>query len=249
MANLTCRLLPDQVAEGTWNMAADEALLYSAAAGVASLRFYGWQAATMSLGYFQVAAACQAYPGLGQLSIVRRASGGSTLVHHHEVTYALALPAEVSWPGNQTLGESLTGRIHVVIATALARLGILLHPCGLGEEVKHGEVLCFLHQTRDDLLLKGHKVVGSAQRKLRGAVMQHGGILLRQSPHTPELPGIAELAGITVTPTEAARAVEAELALNFGWNLVPGDWTSAETEHIDELIRTRYANPAWTYKR
>ena len=49
-----CRLLPYTVAAGPQNMAADEALLERAAAGIASVRFYGWSEATVSLGYFQL---------------------------------------------------------------------------------------------------------------------------------------------------------------------------------------------------
>ena len=46
------RLLPYAVADGAVNMATDEALVHAAAEGVASLRFYGWTTATVSLGYF-----------------------------------------------------------------------------------------------------------------------------------------------------------------------------------------------------
>jgi len=53
VAELTVRVLPFAVADGPHNMAADEALLRAAVSGRASLRFYGWSAATLSLGYFQ----------------------------------------------------------------------------------------------------------------------------------------------------------------------------------------------------
>src|SRR5438067_8081783 len=105
------RLLPYHVAGGPWNMAADEALLAAAAAGRASLRFYGWTEPTLSLGYFQPARLCRAYPGLGELAWVRRPSGGAALVHHLEVTYALALPAGADW---QPAGVSWLGRLHEV---------------------------------------------------------------------------------------------------------------------------------------
>src|SRR5262245_25975442 len=91
------RLLPWRIADGPWNMAADEALLMSAMNGVASLRFYGWSAPTLSLGYFQPHAPARAYPGLSGLAWVRRPSGGLALVHHFEVTYTLALPPGATW--------------------------------------------------------------------------------------------------------------------------------------------------------
>ena len=90
-------------------MASDDTLLESAAAGVASLRFYGWREPTLSLGYFQPSAPARAYPGLGGLAWVRRPTGGAALVHHHELTYALALPPGPTWqpPGTDVHPELL----------------------------------------------------------------------------------------------------------------------------------------------
>src|SRR5947209_7385013 len=87
------RYLPFTSADGVHNMAADDVLLQTAAEqGIATLRFYGWTEATVSLGYFQPASARRQHAPLLQLPWVRRPSGGKALVHHHELTYALALP-------------------------------------------------------------------------------------------------------------------------------------------------------------
>ena len=82
----TIRLLPFAPADGATNMAADEALLESAARGVASLRFYTWTEPMLSLGYFQPAEERQADANLARLAWVRRATGGAAIVHHHELT-------------------------------------------------------------------------------------------------------------------------------------------------------------------
>jgi lipoate-protein ligase A len=110
-------------------------------------------------------------------------------------------------------------------------------------------VLCFLHHTPGDLLLDGHKVVGSAQRRQRGALMQHGSILLAASPATPELPGIAELAGRVLAPEEVAGAVAAEWVRETGLPLGPGPWPEAERAHADDLAATKYATRRWNEKR
>ena len=68
MEALSCRLLPWSVADGPQNMAADEALLEAAAAGAAALRFYAWEPATLSLGYFQPEAVRHTDPRLGMRS-------------------------------------------------------------------------------------------------------------------------------------------------------------------------------------
>jgi lipoate-protein ligase A len=229
--------------DGTGQMAADEVLLEAAGAGVASLRFYIWPEATLSLGYFQPGAVRRSDPLLADLAWVRRPTGGSALVHHREVTYALAVPAGPPW---QT-GEPWPLRMHRALVAALAELGVRANLAP--EERRLGEVLCFLHFTPGDVLIGGAKVVGSAQRKQRGALVQHGGILLAQSPHTPSLPGIAELSGVALSPKQVAEAAARELARATGWAIEPADWSPAERARIEQLRAEKYATPRWNMKR
>ncbi|HEX5270647.1 MAG TPA: biotin/lipoate A/B protein ligase family protein [Gemmataceae bacterium] len=235
----TCRLLPYAVADGPHNMAADEILLEAACAGAASLRFYAWSEATVSLGYFQ-----SHESRLAGLPWVRRQSGGMTLVHHHEITYALALPAGAAWQG----GEPWLRRMHRVITAALAEFGVCarLHdPPDLHPDTP----LCFRHLTAGDLLVGGAKVGGSAQRKHGGALLQHGGLLLRQSPHTPGLPGIRELAGHDLSVGETCAAIGRALAADTGWDLVPGEWVPGEVARTEELVALKYGRREWNEKR
>ncbi len=197
MTAVVCRLLPLRATDGVHNMAADETLLESAAAGQPSLRFYTWSEPTVSLGYFQAASIRKTDPLLSNLPWVRRPSGGAALIHDREVTYALALPAGRQW---QT-GDSWLGRMHGIIGLALAELGVqakAFSPVCIKEGPFTG-LLCFQHFTACDLMIQNAKVVGSAQRRQRGALVQHGGILLEQSPFTPALPGIRELSGKELT--------------------------------------------------
>jgi lipoate-protein ligase A len=235
------RLFPLESRSGPALMAADEVLLEAAVCGTASLRFYTWQEPTVSLGYFQSAAECRAV-----LPWVRRASGGAALVHHHELTYALALPAGVPW---QRRGESWICRMHMIIGKALARLGVPLEPVRCEIETQIGPFLCFLHHTPGDLLLSGHKIVGSAQRKSRGAVLQHGGILLAQSPFAPELLGLRDLTGQDLSVSSLAAAVCAEFEADTGWELRECTWSLAEEKRIEELVENKYAAAHWNEKR
>ncbi len=240
------RLLPFASADGPTNMAADEAMLESAAAGIASLRFYTWNPPTLSLGYFQPEAVRRTDPLLASLPFVRRASGGATLVHHHELTYALALPAGAPW---QRRGESWICRMHHVIASALKSFGVMPDACPSGAEKKLGEVLCFLHQTPGDRILKGHKIVGSAQRKQRGATLQHGAVLLAQSRHTPSLPGARELAGIEMQIPNLSDAIIGEFARETNWTIEESEWTPSERARARELAETKYRTVEWNSKR
>lgn len=246
MEGLTCRLLPYAVADGATNMAADETLLKSAAAGIASLRFYSWSRPTLSLGYFQSERLRHADPLLAALSYVRRPSGGDTLVHHHEVTYALALPAGAPW---QARGVSWLRHMHGIIAAALETLGISarLHE-PTGEERRQGP-LCFHHWTAGDLLVGRAKVVGSAQRKRRGALLQHGAILLGRSRFTPSLPGIRELTGRVPKIEAVCQAVQLEFERTTGCELRRDYWAMSEQGHILDLYNQKYTQEVWNRKR
>jgi lipoate-protein ligase A len=250
----TCRLVPF-TRTGTWadgphNMAADEVLLQSAKRGQASLRFYGWSQATLSLGYFQPQARRLETPLLAGLPFVRRPTGGDALVHHHELTYCLAIPAE---PRRRSASPAPWLAMHSIIAAALADFGVVAQPYVAttteAEEDRFTGFLCFEHFTAGDLIVNGAKVVGSAQRKQRGAVMQHGGILLAASPFTPSLPGIRELSGVDIDAAELVSRIVDHLRQQTGWQVRSESWTAAEERAIAALARDRYASDVWNRKR
>jgi lipoate-protein ligase A len=238
------RLLPFAIADGATNMAADDTLAHTAANGAASLRFYGWSSATVSLGYFQSHFLNRSDPLLAPLPWVRRPSGGATLVHHHELTYAIALPAAKPWHDS----ESWLLRMHRIIARALGDLGLPVQLVD-ANPIKHGDVLCFQQFTVGDVLCKGHKIVGSAQRKYRQALMQHGSILLRQSEHTPSLPGIRELTGVELTTAQVEDAMVRQFAKTTGWELQERDWTANEKDLMRSLASERYSSREWNERR
>jgi lipoate-protein ligase A len=227
-------------------MAADEVLLEAAIAGFASLRFYTWRPATLSLGYFQPDSDRESDPRLHALPFVRRPSGGATLVHDHELTYALALPARNAW---QPRGQSWLCRMHEIIAEALPSFGIGAQTVACGPEKKLGDILCFQHQTPGDLILNGHKIAGSAQRKQRGALLQHGAILLAQCESTPALPGIRELCGVQLDSNTLAERLQYSFQQRTGCGFQSGGWTDAELARIRELAQFKYGHEQWNRKR
>lgn len=240
----TIRLLPFAPADGPTNMAADEALLETASEHeAAALRFYTWTEPTLSLGYFQPAGVVGS---LRDLPWVRRSTGGAAIVHHHELTYALALPAGKAWHS----GESWICRMHYLVRDVLADRGVRAHAVVCGEEKKLGEVLCFLHQTPGDLLIAGSKVAGSAQRKRKGALLQHGSLLLNRSEFAPLLPGINDAAGRELfTPESLADGLRDRFATDTGWRVEPGEWTAEEAGRVPAIRAEKYANPEWNAKR
>jgi lipoate-protein ligase A len=242
---VSCRLLPYALANGPHNMALDEVMLEAATDGEASLRFYGWTAATVSLGYFQSQRVRLADQQLAGLPFVRRPTGGAMLIHHHEVTYALALPVGAPWHD----GEPWLRRMHGIISTVLGQFRVRAEFHDSACQPPFSGVLCFQHRTCGDLLIGPAKVVGSAQRKQRGALLQHGAILLAQSSFAPELPGIRELSGLSLTPEEVCSAISVEFARQTSWALVPTDWIPAQRLRAKEFAVSKYSQDKWNQRR
>ena len=248
MEGLSCRLLPFRVADGATNMAADHVLLESALNGRTSLRFYGWSEPTLSLGYFQPESIRHQDPGLALLPYVRRATGGEILIHHHEVTYALALPAGQPWQSRSMNAAAWLHRMHRLVSDALRSLSVKPTLASDAPRTASGS-LCFAHPMAGDVLIGSSKIVGSAQRRRRGALLQHGAILLACSPHASSLPGIRELSGLCLSPSEVAEAIVAEFERQCRIPIFPGRWTEPEQWRIAELARHQYAHSSWNQKR
>ncbi len=241
---LSCRYLPWGCADAATNMAADESLLESAAAGSTSLRLYGWTQASLSLGYFQPAGARLGDPLWAQLPWVRRATGGGALIHHRELTYALALPAD------RSAGQDWIPRMHRILARTLRTLGVGDAIQAVSDRPQTlGDFLCFQKQTPGDLLGPLGKVAGSAQRKVRGALLQHGSLLLGRSEFAPDLPGIFEQTGVDLSLAKVETALVREFQQDTGWELIPCEWTPSERERTRDLRERKYAAARWNEKR
>lgn len=187
-----CKLIVEpSPLSGQENMDIDAELLDRVTAGAETVfvRIYRWAQPTVTLGYFQ--AQDEALPGsLQSCPRVRRLTGGGAILHHHEITYSCVLPA--SHPAR----KSPSG----FYATAHTAIIELLSKCGAETELRGedgtGGVepwLCFLRKDPRDVVVGSDKVVGSAQRRRRGNILQHGSILLRNSPLTPGIPGLVDL--------------------------------------------------------
>lgn len=211
-------LILDPPQSGIWNMAVDQALLEeSLSCDAIFLRLYRWSEATVSLGYFQDAAEQQRDPRLASLPTVRRLSGGGAILHHHELTYSCCVPP--SHPFAQQPAQ-LYERIHAVFMEWLSEFGVDVVPRGRESSGRDEPFLCFLREAAPDLVVSGHKIMGSAQRRRRGAVLQHGSLLLQASEHAPELFGVSELAPQLSGSNVATSDLAERLAECLGSELV-----------------------------
>jgi len=191
----------DEPAPGPDNMAADELLAAEAVALDRPLvRVYGWSEPTVSLGGFQRLADARAAAVIAGLPLVRRPSGGGAIVHGTDLTYAVAVPRGHAWGGDP---QALYDAFHEALAAELRDRGVTAerHP---GRDRAAGDeerLLCFDRRARGDLIVRtagggpdGDKILGSAQRRLRAAVLQHGSLLLVPPPiATATHPGLLRL--------------------------------------------------------
>jgi lipoate-protein ligase A len=248
---MLCRLLIDPPAPGSWNMALDEALLESAAkGGECSLRFYRWSQPTLSLGYFQPYDDRRRHESSRDCPVVRRPSGGGAILHDREITYSLAVP-----PGNRFAAKHLTlyEAVHNALIKTLVGFAIDAQLFrGQGQENDRSQkepFLCFQRRCPGDVLLANVKIAGSAQRRLRGAVLQHGSVLLARSVAAPELPGIAEVAAVDLSFDILTRAWITELAPALSLDIRPGTINDSEQRLADCRAREKYGSSLWTENR
>lgn len=246
-----CRILSHETADGPANMALDEALLNAVAATpeFAYFRTYEWTEPTLSLGYFQRFSEAKDDPRLREAALVRRPTGGGAIWHHHEVTYAIIMPS--AHPSARR-GGTLYHDVHAAIAQAFQEEGApvvrrgSLNPIA-GDSAR--PFLCFQDRDAEDLVLSGSKVVGSAQRRRAGAVLQHGSILLARSNTIPELPGAEDLAAITRLRSFWAERLRTIIPAALGLTPVATSLTPADREHASELEATVYRTSAWNQRR
>lgn len=230
--------------DGAWNMAVDEALLTSAAeSSVWQLRLYGWQAPTLSLGYFQRYDERLAHAASRQAAVVRRASGGGAIVHDQEATYSLALPV----PRGDRGHRRLYGVVHAALVRMLNSLGVpALLQGPVADRPPTRSFLCFERRTEGDIILQGAKIVGSAQRRSREALLQHGSLLIAQSSAAPELPGLESLARLRLPREEWQVLVAQAIGAAIGRVPEPRALTDDEIERADRLVAEKFGRTAWT---
>lgn len=262
MSEPSWRLLVDPPADGAWNMAVDEVLLDGVAAGTAppTLRFYQWNPPCLSLGYFQGLDVVD-LDGCRRLGVdvVRRPTGGRAILHDRELTYSVALSAA-------ELGEDFGvlpsyRRLSRALCEGLRRLGVpvSLAPESAAQLLSHGPA-CFDRPSAHEILLHGRKLVGSAQVRRAGVLLQHGSILieprldqLRACLRLPNEPGdragdletgVAGLGEVgDYAPAQLAEAIADAFADRFGVNLEAAPLRLDEVTSARSLAGSKYGAP------
>ncbi len=249
MAEERCRLIIDTPRSGALNMALDEILLDAASVGgAATVRFYGWTPATLSLGYFQAHSERDSHSESHPIPLVRRATGGGAIVHDRELTYSIAIPR-----GHRLAARprELYDAAHGSLVECLGEMGIEARLCEAASPASEGQepFLCFQRRAVGDVLCGEHKVGGSAQRRWGDAVLQHGSILVERSPFATVLPGLADLASENIKVADLRDEWTSKLIAALGFVADEAMWSADELQRGQQRVETRYALKAWNLRK
>jgi lipoate-protein ligase A len=226
MFNRLDLILPQESFDGPMQMALDEVLLKSSSSPL--MRFYRWSEPCVSFGYFQKFTQVRAlHPGL---PLVRRWTGGGVVEHGRDLTFSLMIPRGESMAG---IAPSLFyARLHHALGKVLEnfyREKVTLAGDG---DVRSGDS-CFSAPAHDDLLWKGRKILGGAQRRSDGALLYQGSLQNMTSSLTGDQ--------VSQLVFSLARAV--------GENISIMTIDAFQINESEALSQNRYGSDAWNQRR
>ena len=253
---MICRYLNTGANDGYTNMAIDEALLKHCTQPI--IRIYGWNPPAMTIGYAQSKLKEINIKKCSKknIPIIRRITGGKAIFHQFELTYCFIVPGKMV-----DLPLSITDS-YKKIAGALSRgLKIL----GMQTEMHASKdpsqsSLCYVSSGWYELLVKGKKISGSAQRRMEGKILQHGSILLdfnynmnaelfnlRAAEHKLcfKVTNLKRELGREVSFEEAATALQQGFSKQFNLNMEEKPLSEAEDTTVKELIQNKYKCESW----
>ena len=204
---------------GPVNMAIDEVLLTKARPPI--LRFYRWNAPSLSFGYFVRFA--EAREMAGNRDVVRRWTGGGIVPHGEDLTYSIMIGAQ---DGTFALPSNIIyQRVHSMLGDALRENGI----AAVLTETKAPKIsdACFANPVVSDLIEGGRKIAGAAQRKTRRGLLHQGSIQCRNLD-------------------ERFRNAFAQL---LGERIVEDRIEAGVLDAAEELATTKYATVDWLRRR
>ncbi|AUO11215.1 MULTISPECIES: lipoate--protein ligase family protein [Priestia] len=261
-----------------YNMALDEALLewHSKGEIPPTIRFYGWDPPTLSIGYFQKAEKEINFDKVKELGLgfVRRPTGGRGVLHDEELTYSVIVSEE--YPN---MPKTVTEAYRVIsegLLEGFRSLGLEAYfAIPRSEEEKNSlknprSSVCFDAPSWYELVVEGRKIAGSAQTRQKGVILQHGSILLEidedklfsvfnypndrvkermQRAFRSKAVAINAIAGRKISIEEAKEAFYKGFASALDIDLEPYTLSEEEEAYVEELARTKYGSDEWNFKR
>lgn len=244
--------------DAAFNMSLDEAIAAAVRKGVSppTLRFYGWQQPSVSLGAFQsIADIDTGYCAEHNIQVVRRPTGGRGILHGNELTYSFSARNEGLFSGG--LLESYR-RISSAFSSGLEKMGF---PVSMKMRREQGRnlarsPLCFRSTSYGELTVNGRKLIGSAQKRWGDAFLQQGSMpfamdnatlasVFRKTDTPPDLLGLNDLQHHFDPEKLKERILESFEAI-FAVSLLQDRPSDQEMEQARFLSVEKYQAPLWT---
>ena len=274
------RLINSGIQHAAMNMAVDEAIMLAHSQGEVppTLRFYGWQPAAISLGYFQQGKKeidVQECSRLG-IDIVRRLTGGRAVLHEAECTYSIvvqekdpSIPPTIS-ASYRYFSKGLLAGLEQLGISAQMNMPREVYSHTKPKKPSASSSACFDAPSHYEITYGGRKLIGSAQVRKHGVILQHGSILLQFSPEkTAAVLGagslerkqaigetlnrratsIEEIVGHRVAWQEVYDVMRKGFALVLGAELQEGYLSEKEVETSQQLAALKYNQAGWNMMR
>ena len=248
-------LLDQGPLDGSVNMAVDEFLLNRHDSRPV-LRFYQWNKATLSLGISQnvdrhVNSSIADQRGI---LVVRRLTGGKAVLHDSEITYSVTGSLDRS-PFDCDLLDSYR-EIAKAFCTAFSVLGIDAEMATRETRAARGSITsCFASPSAYEIVVGGKKLLGSAQKRTRSRVLQHGSLLVdyretdwqtlmkrRSSVSTDRVVDLRTLLTDRLSIVGVKAALVRGFSEYFGVKLIPLELSETNWAEIHDIAQKNYAN-------
>jgi len=256
------QVLDTGIENASFNMALDEVLMERSLQGVLKaplFRFYGWDKPSISIGRYQSIQKdirvdnCQR----AQIPLVRRPTGGRAVFHDDEMTYSVTIPPNHPWAQN-SLMQTFSMISHILVE-GMINIGLEVD----FEKQAHGiksyphQASCFASTTPYEVTLQGIKIIGSAQYRHQGAILQQGSILISVNPFISDYfttrdilhKGIKDIVNIDVNYESLKSGIINSLQSHSEKPLGNFKLTPETLESAQNLARTKYSSDEWTFSR
>jgi lipoate-protein ligase A len=261
----TWRFLDTGHCAAAYNMALDEAIAIAVKRESAppTLRFYGWQMPSVSIGYFQkIKDVDVGYCAKRNIPLVRRLTGGRAILHGDEITYSFSSKTTSGRFSNGLLDSYR--KISTAFGLALSKMGIDpelklmrasrgLPPSGCRSKSPS----CFQSVSYGEIAINGRKVIGSAQKRWTDALLQQGSIPLTIDKdtairifglHSVDNAGLAAIVPL-LSITRINDLIRTSFEETFDVKFTFSAPSEQECSLAHELETRKYLSYEWNFKR
>ncbi|MFW6006682.1 MAG: lipoate--protein ligase family protein [Bacillota bacterium] len=271
------RLIDTGINNAYYNMAVDEAIMKASRKDLVppTIRFYQWSPPGLTLGYSQTGKQVvnEKKCKQNQVDVVRRLTGGRTILHDDELTYSIIVKEDSGiLPGSIIDSYKIISE-GIVKGFKILNIPVDLKPFDKNKSRDKGfSAACFDSPSWYEVLINGKKLVGSAQTRRKGIILQHGSLpfsidaeklynLLKINGDRKnkirnkmvkrflnKATAVNNVSEKNISPGELKKSLKKGWETVFKVSLKPGSLIQQEKIWVKKLIREKYKTREWNYR-